>query len=327
MRWNWEVFSHCNCCGCPLHYGNTRVTLNQRVERVNWSEALEGPEIEVLDEENVLVLCLACACYVEGAPLSFGPPSADGSRTSKSHVHQFPDATHPGQVWPPVSFVQGETTRAWMAYPPEAEQYLEYVRGILQLASEPAFTPDRIRNGVIDYAAEREGALSHRGMGVHSHASWIDPCYESVGSCSRQVTEPVIIQDEPWPGRLRRRDLSFVSLARANWTSPGDPESFVAQVLTPLLNLQTARNHLYGWLQVLFADCEGEPVAYFSRYEPSAEILHLAQLYGITLVHRNLEEIPDADRETNRRFHSLHVTRSEWEALLGELGEGKKPPW
>jgi len=235
-------------------------------------------------------------------------------------------------TWWPKEFESdgeaGRLRRAWCAYPPEAGAYLDFIRGVLRTASLAACgVPDRIAQGVIDYASPREGSMSHRGAAWNSDSGWIDPSYETLGSCSREDTEPLVLQEQPYRVSLHRRELSLVNLQRPNWTGPNDEASFHARVISPLVELTEAEDHLYTWLSLFFADCHGQNVAYVSRYEPGARARKIAAAHGVKLTHLPLTQFPDAERDAQRWFHFLHLTRPEWETLLQDLAAGRRPAW
>jgi hypothetical protein len=162
---------------------------------------------------------------------------------------------------------------------------------------------------------------------VNSASGWVDPGYETLGSCSREDSEPLVLQEVPYHVSLRRRDLSLLNLNRPTWTGPDDGASFHARVISPLVELKHDEDHLYTWLALLFADCTGQAVAYVSRYEPGYRIKELAAAHGIDLIHRQLTEIPTTEHDSQRWFHFLHLTRPQWEALLRDVAAGKRPSW
>ncbi|MBI2528767.1 MAG: hypothetical protein HYV93_22640 [Candidatus Rokubacteria bacterium] len=254
-------------------------------------------------------------------------------------------------------------TRIWVSYPPEEEQYEAFVRYVLGRATvgdpaearsapfvsglrdgvdvratlrhwkdgtvyvhEGGAEPLRVTNGIIDFISAREDSRILRGGGDgKDKAGWVDPSYEGIGSASREASEPAVLQDEPCHVTLRRRDFSMISLDAPTWLPAPDTKSFYARVITPLLALpRSGDDHLYGWLDVMFAFCERKPVVYYSRYVPGQRIHAIARAHRVRLLHRLLAAIPRPLLERNGRFRFLHLTRSQWDALHERVREGKR---
>jgi len=156
-------------------------------------------------------------------------------------------------------------------------------------------------------------------------AGWVDPSYRGIGSASREASAPAVLQDKPCHVTLRRRDFSMISLDAPTWLPAPDTKSFYARVITPLLALpRSGDDHLYGWLDVMFAFCERKLVVYYSRYVPGPRIHAIARAHRVRLLHRPLAAIPRPLLERNGRFRFLHLGRSQWDALQERVREGKR---
>lgn len=236
---------------------------------------------------------------------------------------------------------------AWLAYPPDQVGYEAFLRRVFdwwtvdargiepELGFGPAWraldvcgapvaahTDGRrlpITNAVIDFGSEEEGSEIHAGAVGPLGGGWVDLAPGCGGSVSREVPPITVLQEQPCHVILRRRELSFLSLDLP--TSPPRPgdASFRQQVIDPLRALSPLEDHLYGWLDVMFAFCAGKPLVYFSRYVPSNAIHQLAWPYHVRVVHRPLHVIPAQQRELNRAYRLVHLTREQWDALCRKL--------
>jgi hypothetical protein len=249
---------------------------------------------------------------------------------------------------------------AWMAYPPDEQAYEAYVAHVLRRASlhtlsEPAAEPflaglrdgidvratlrhwkegrlyvreDRgewltVTNGAIDYTSEREDSTVLRGLGRRGgRAGWVDPSLTSVGSASREIRVDVI-QKVPCHVTLRHREFSLITLDVPTWLEADDSRGFYSRVIKPLVHLPAERDHLYGWLDVMFAFCRGKPFAYYSRYVPGPRIHEIAARHRVRLLHRPLQLIGSALLQRHQTFRFLSVTRQQWEALEARIEEGR----
>jgi hypothetical protein len=246
-----------------------------------------------------------------------------------------------------------ETKRGWASDPREDTAYRAYLERVLRLAGAPPeaerrslpfsaglqdgldvgmtlrhWSEDRVyvrehaprraevRHAILDYAGEYEGCPLHQGFDQNGRRSgWIDPSYPHVGSCSRETSTTESLQEKPYHVGLRRRDFSMVTLARPNYLPPHDRGSFYDRVIYPLVVLPAEKDHLYGWLEVMFEFCRGQQVAYFSRYVPGSRVREMAARHRVKLLPLPLERIPEEERERQRRFHFLHLEWQQYEEL------------
>ena len=117
----------------------------------------------------------------------------------------------PYRLLPPADV--GEPV-AWEGYPPDVEQYERLVACFLKHASAVAPRHDqRITNGIVDFASREESSAILSGLAPDcDQAGWVDPSCTRVGSVSREVVPPVVLQETPCHVSLRQRAFSMVSV-------------------------------------------------------------------------------------------------------------------
>ena len=180
---------------------------------------------------------------------------------------------------------EGERT-AWVAYPSEEPAYEAFVRYVLEHASLPdsqesksfpfqaglrdgvdvrdtirhwkdgtiyvreqANAQLRITNAVIDFTSRSERSAILQGKAIGKvRAGWIDPDFSHVGSCAREATDLMKLQDQPCYVSRHRRDLSLVSLDCPNSLKDSTRKTFYDRVILPLLDLPGKRNRQPVWL-------------------------------------------------------------------------------
>ena len=259
-----------------------------------------------------------------------------------------------------VPRAQKGSRHVWKAYPPDEQAYEAYVAHVLRRASvhalsEPVVEPfltglrdgidvkatlrhwkegrlyvreDRgerltVTNGAIDYTSEREDSTVLRGLGrPRGRGGWVDPSLTSVGSASREIRHDVI-QDVPCHVTLRHREFSLITLDVPTWLEADDSQSFYGRVIKPLVDLPAERDHLYGWLDLMFAFCRGKPFVYYSRYVPGPRIHEIAARHRVRLLHRPLRLIGSALLRRHQTFRFLSLTRKQWAALEARIEEGR----
>ena len=210
---------------------------------------------------------------------------------------------------------------AWEGYPPDVEQYERLVACFLKHASAVAPRHDqRITNGIVDFTSRTESSVILSGLSPHrDQAGWVDPSCTRVGSVSREVVPPVVLQETPCHVSLRQRAFSMVSVDVPTSYPPDEDRSFYSQVIEPLVNLPSHDDQLYAWLDILFAFCAGKPVVYASHYVPGPRVHAGAVAHGVTVRHLPLSTFPQELRDRGQRFRFLHLTKRQWEALVEGL--------
>jgi hypothetical protein len=250
---------------------------------------------------------------------------------------------------------------AWVAYPPDEEDYEAFVRYVLEHASLPdsqeskslpfqaglrdgvdvrdtirhwqdgtvyvreqANAQLRITNAVIDFTSRNEhsSVLQGKARGK-GHAGWIDPDCTHVGSCSREATDQLVLQDKPCHVTERIREFSFVTLDCPTWIKGGRGVTFYDRVINPLVRLPEGSNDLYDWLEIMFEFCARKTVAYYAAYVPSQRIQRIARKYHVRLVHIPLTRIPKPLLKRNQKFRFLRLTKAQWDDLVKAIAEQK----
>jgi len=174
--------------------------------------------------------------------------------------------------------------------------------------------PGGVTNAVIDWEHRSEGDVR---LQRHNDSGWIDPSLRHVGSVSREG-DGSMVSEEPHV-RLVCRHFSMVSLDVPTWTPGADHSTFYGRVIQRLLMIPHDRDNIYGWLDVFFEFCAGKPLAYYSRYTPSARIHAVARRHRVRLLHVPLCRIPAHVRERQRRFRFAWLTREQWAELERQL--------
>jgi hypothetical protein len=215
---------------------------------------------------------------------------------------------------------------AWKGYPPDEEQYESLVRCFLKHAGavEPGHSP-RITNGIVDFTSREESSAILSGGAPHrDHAGWVDPSCTRVGSVSREVTTPVVLQEAPCHVSLRRRAFSMVTVDVPTSYPLDESRSFYSQVIEPLVNLPPDDDHLYAWLDIMFAFCAGKPVVYASHYVPGPRVHAVADAHGVTVRYLPLSTFPQQLLDQGQRFRFMSLTERQWDALMDRLGEPER---
>lgn len=252
----------------------------------------------------------------------------------------------------------------WMAYPSDETAYEAFVRYVLEHASLPdsqesksfpfqaglrdgvdvrdtirhwkdgtvyvreqANAQLRITNAVIDFSnrSERSEILQGKAEGKED-AGWTDPSFKHVGSCSREASDPVLLQDTPCRVTLRRRDFSLVSLDCPNWLKdPTSGRTFYDNVILPLVKLRHEKpsDNLYGWLEIMFRFCARKVVAYYAAYAPSRRIKQIARRHRVRLAYIPLSRIPKPLLKLNRTFRFIRLTKLQREEFLKTIADQK----
>ncbi len=180
-----------------------------------------------------------------------------------------------------------------------------------------------ITNGVIDFTSEREDSAALRGC---DGGGWNDPAFDGWGTVSRVVRKETQ-RERPYTLRKWWREITFVTLDRNTWDSGDNSESVYERVIQPIFRVTKGKDdHLYSWLGPMFESCQRKPLAYFSRYVPSARIRRIAAKHGVRLVHVPLAQIPAAMLERNQTFRLICLTRSQYEAICA-IPDWRKRLW
>ncbi len=276
-------------------------------------------------------------------PILDPPDVAQLTREARdAHYEELPDAR------------RGETFR-WYAYPPDQEAYEGFVRYALRRASQldradgPSVPfvsslesgldvrttirfwhedqvyvrrhlqgSESIRNGVIDWTSRAEDSKILRGGGGPG-AGWNDPDSTAIGSVSRAVGHETIGTQGESEATRRTREWSFVTLDHPTFETRPGTGAFWDRVIEPLLDLQTVREDVYDWLEVMFAFCEGKPFVYYSQYVPSARIYALARSHKVRLRWCPLGRLSATLLARHRFWHQLWLSDSQWRALRARL--------
>ncbi len=233
-------------------------------------------------------------------------PERIGERGERSHeaAYQVMPLAEPGEV------------HAWMGYPPDDDRYETFVACLLEHASLRLGV--RITNGIIDFTSRTERSAVLRGA---ARGGWIDPSLEQVGSASRETVPHEVLQDLPCHVTLRQREFSLVTLDAPTSFPPDESQSFHSRVIEALVRLTPRKDHVCGWLELMFRFCVGKPAVYYSRYVPGPRIQAIAGRHGVPLLHLPLRTIPPRLLERNRRFRFLWLTGRQWQALVEGVGE------
>jgi hypothetical protein len=241
--------------------------------------------------------------------------------------------------------------RNWECSPNDENDYTSFVEYVLRRASltdpdEPKSAPLQIglrdgldvratlrnwSNGKIYVREEQRGRLNFTNGAIdwinaseHSDelagkvsAGWSDPDFTRVGSCSRTIKEPDILEKDPLVQR-DYRNFTLISLDAP--TSRPDRRrsspSFYDRVIRPLVDLDVLRNkksNLYEWLAIMFEFCAGKPFAYYSRYIPGPEIHRVAWQHKVHVVHFPLQRLPARQLDHHKTFRWFALTREQWE--------------
>jgi hypothetical protein len=276
-------------------------------------------------------------------PILDPPDVAQLTREARdAHYEDLPDAR------------RGETFR-WHAYPPDQEAYEGFVRYALRRASQldrvdgPSVPfvsglesgldvqttirfwhedqvyvrrhlqgSESIRNGVIDWTSRAEDSKILRGGGG-TGAGWNDPDSTVIGSVSRAVGHETIATQGQSEGTRRTREWSFVTLDHPTFETRPGTGAFWNRVIEPLLDLQSVREDVYDWLEVMFTFCEGKPFVYYSQYVPSARIHALARSHKVRLRWCPLGRLSAPLLARHRYWHQLWLSDSQWRALQARL--------
>jgi hypothetical protein len=240
----------------------------------------------------------------------------------------------------------------WECYPPDWEQYEEFVNYIMRRASvsdpEDArsvpftsgmrdgldvratlrrWTESKVyvreekrghlnfTNAAVDWTSATEYSAVLRGV---TPGGWIDPSQTRLGSCSRETEDKVrILQNDPYV-QLNHREFSFLTLdlpTSARGPKGEEARSFYHEVILPLVRIPKTRDNLYEWLEIMFKFCAGKPFAYYSRYVPSPKIHRIGWLHDVEVVHFPLQRITERLRRRNQVFRFMSLTPAQWEEL------------
>ena len=224
----------------------------------------------------------------------------------------------PYRMLPPAE--EGEPL-AWTGYPPDEEQYESLVACFLKHAGavEPGLGLP-ITNGIVDFTSREEASAILSGLAPDGdRAGWVDPSCTRVGSVSREVTTPVVLQEAPCHVSLRQRAFSMVTLDVPTSYPPDESRSFYSQVIEPLVNMPPGDDHLYTWLDVMFAFCAGKPVVYASHYVPGPRVHAVAGTHGVTVHHLPLVTFPRPLLDRGQHFRFMRLTERQWDALAERL--------
>jgi hypothetical protein len=85
------------------------------------------------------------------------------------------------------------------------------------------------------------------------------------------------------------------------------------------VNLPPDDDHLYAWLDILFAFCARKPVDYASHNVPGPRIHAVADAHGVTVRHLPLSTFPQQLLERGQRFRFMSLTERQWDALVERL--------
>jgi hypothetical protein len=227
----------------------------------------------------------------------------------------------------------------WGAYPSDEIAYEELIDWLLILAGmhNPAAPhqplgwesfvtkrygdPTRFRHAVIDWTSrsERSPILTGEVPG-----GWIDPDCLHLGGVSRvRHDTKVALTERPGLVNLERRELSFVTRALPTWIEDRENRnSLYYWLIAPLVRLRgSPDDQLYGWLDLMFAFCAGEPVAYYSSYEPSRFVYDVAEKRNLSLTHTPLQVLPEALLARNQAFRFMSLSLSQWVELERRMAE------
>jgi hypothetical protein len=141
----------------------------------------------------------------------------------------------------------------------------------------------------------------------------------AIGSVSREVGHETISKHGQSEVTRRTREWSFVTLDHPTFETRSGTGAFWNRVIEPLLDLQSVREDVYDWLEVMFTFCEGKPFVYYSQYVPSARIYALARSHKVRLRWCPLGRLSATLLARHRFWHQLWLSDSQWRALLARL--------
>jgi hypothetical protein len=246
---------------------------------------------------------------------------------------------------------KGQDERQWECSPDDEDDYTSFVEYVLRRASlthpdEPKAAAFQVglRDGLDVratlrnwtegkiYVKEKQrgrlnftnGAIDWSNTSEHSDqlagrvsAGWSDPDFARVGSCSRTIERPEVLNEDP---RIQRdhRNFSLITLD-APTSRPGSlrsSPSFYDRVITPLVDLdgtKKSKSNLYEWLEIMFEFCAGKPFAYYSTYVPGPKIHHAAWRHKVQVVHFPLQRLPAGLISRHKDFRWFALTHEQWE--------------
>jgi len=98
---------------------------------------------------------------------------------------------------------------------------------------------------------------------------------------------------------------------------PDESLSFYSRVIEPLVHLPPDDDHLYAWLDVMFAFCAGKPAVYASHYVPGSRVHAVAAAHRVTVHHLPLATFPRPLLDQGRHFRFMQLTERQWKTLTG----------
>jgi hypothetical protein len=122
--------------------------------------------------------------------------------------------------------------------------------------------------------------------------------------------------------RILAREFSFLTLDAPTWIEDRALRdgSLYTRLIKSLAELEgCGPDDLYAWLDRICAFCVGKPLAYLSRYRPSATIGGIARAHRVTLQPLPLRTLHEGVLAPNQRFRLLQLAPSQWLELERRL--------
>jgi hypothetical protein len=213
--------------------------------------------------------------------------------------------------------------RFWGAHPADELAYQDFIRSILASASTALGTG--ITNAVLDWTSGDEDTPVLRG---EVPGGWADPdCLDAGGVSRVRDDRDALLQEVPAHVRILAREFSFVTLDAPTWIEDRNRRdgSLYTRLIKSLVELEArGPDDLYTWLDRICAFCAGDPLAYLSRYRPSATIGGIARAHHVTLQPLPLRTLHEGILAPNQRFRLLQLAPSQWLALERRLRHAGK---